>query len=216
MAPKTPRRRLDCPNTEVCTLRLGKNNEFVNIIHYTEFLGFDATALTNEIFTAFGEHILHVRTAHPEAARIDYFLDMHSDDLYVGLFRRLYGDELDEIKFEPLSFYQLQYYRHISGEPLSSEQLVQFRESMTRLMKTQLRGDPYYSFTEFLPYKLVRLGDIRGLSLPFEVEYLCASNPRKEICLRLSKSADERTEDYFMEELKALCAAFLQAEKSLK
>ena len=189
MEAKTPRRRLGCPNTDACTLRLGKNTEFVNIIHYTEFLGFDAAALTNEIFTAFGEHILHVRTAHPEAARIDYFLDMHSDDLYVGLFRRLYGDELDEIKFEPLSFYQLQYYRHISGEPLSSEQLTTVRKSIEKLTKTELCGNPYFTFTELLPYKLVRLGDIRGLSLPFEVEYLCASNPRKEICLRLSKSA---------------------------
>ena len=214
MEPKTLRRRFDCPNTEVCTLRLGKNTEFVNIIHYTEFLGFDATALTNEIFTAFGEHILHVRTAHPEAARIDYFLDMHSDDLYVGLFRRLYGDELDEIKFEPLSFYQLQYYRHISGDPLSSEQLTTVRKSIEKLTKTELCGNPYFTFTELLPYKLVRLGDIRALTFPFDAEYLGVSNPAEEISLRLSKTISDSTEEYFKDEIKAISVEFTRLENS--
>lgn len=216
MEPKTPRRRLDCPNTEVCTLRLGKNTEFVNIIHCAELLGFDTAALTEEIFTAFGERILHIRTAHPEAARIDYFLDMHSDDLYVGLFRRLYGDELDEIKFEPLSFYQLQYYRHISGEPLSLAQLTALRKSIEKLTKTELCGNPYFTFTELLPYKLVRLGDIRGLTIPFDMEYFGASNPAEEISLRLSKTSSDFAEEYFKDEVKALSAAFSQAERALK
>ena len=214
MKTKTPRRRLDCPNTETCTLLLGKDTEFVNIIHYTESLGFDAAALTNEIFTAFGEHILHVRTAHPEAARIDYFLDMHSDDLYVGLFRRLYGDELDEIKFEPLSFYQLQYYRHISGDPLSSEQLTTVRKSIEKLTKTELCGNPYFTFTELLPYKLVRLGDIRGLTFPFDAQYLGVSNPADEISLRLSKTISDSTEEYFKDEIKAISVEFTRLENS--
>ena len=214
MKTKTPRRRLDCPNTETCTLLLGKDTEFVNIIHYTESLGFDAAALTNEIFTAFGEHILHVRTAHPEAARIDYFLDMHSDDLYVGLFRRLYGDELDEIKFEPLSFYQLQYYRHISGDPLSSEQLTTVRKGIEKLTKTELCGNPYFTFTELLPYKLVRLGDIRGLTFPFDAQYLGVSNPAEEISLRLSKTISDSTEEYFKDEIKAISVEFTRLENS--
>lgn len=216
MEPKTPQRRLDCPNTEVCTLLLGKNNEFVNIIHYTELLGFDTTTLTDDIFTAFGESILQTRTAHPEAARIDYFLDMHSDDLYIGLFRRLYGDELDEIKFEPLSFYQLQYYRHISGETLSSEQLTAVRKSIEKLTKTELCGNPYFTFTELLPYKLVRLGDIRGLTFPFDMAYIGASNPAEEIGLRLSKTISDITDEYFKDEIQALSAAFSLAEKALK
>ncbi len=212
----TAKRAIFYLNAEPCILCLGGYGEYLSVIRYVEQLGFDTAESVGEIFSAYGERILQIRGAHPEAARIEYFLDLCSDDIYIGLFRRLYGDELDELKFEPLSFYQLSYYRWASGERLTSEQLVQFRESMTRLMKTQLRGDPYYSFTELLPFKLVRLGDIRGLSLPFEVEYLCSSNPTEEICLRLSKSADERTEDYFMEELQALYAAFLQAEKALK
>ena len=208
MEPKTPRRQLDCPNTQCCALLLGKNNGFVNIIQYTELLGFDTVALTNEIFAAFGERILHIRTAYPEAARIDYFLDMHSDDLYVGLFRRLYGDELDEIKFEPLSFYQHQYYRHISGDPLSSEQLTASRESIAKLTKTELCGNPYFTFTELLPYKLMRLGDIRGLTFPFDAEYLGGSNPAEEISVRLSGNMSEHTQEYFVEEMKMLDATF--------
>ncbi|MBQ4164861.1 MAG: hypothetical protein IJD85_00865 [Oscillospiraceae bacterium] len=188
----------------------------MNIIHCAELLGFDTAALTEEIFTAFGERILHIRTAHPEAARIDYFLDMHSDDLYVGLFRRLYGDELDEIKFEPLSFYQLQYYRHISGEPLSLAQLTALRKSIEKLTKTELCGNPYFTFTELLPYKLVRLGDIRGLTIPFDMEYFGASNPAEEISLRLSKTSSDFAEEYFKDEVKALSAAFSQAERALK
>lgn len=209
-----PKRQIDC-TTEPFMLRVGKNNGFVSIINYTEQLGFDTTALIDDIFDTFRDRIMHIKAEFPEAVRIDYFLDLYSDDLYIALFRRICGDELDELRFEPLSFYQQAYYRCVSGDTFSHKQICEFRESIGRQLNIHIRGNPYYSFDELFPFKLMRLGDIRSLSLPFDTEYLGTSNPTDEIELRLSTVKSDSTDEYFKDELRSLEVEFAKLAQAI-
>lgn len=187
-------------------LFLGKHFDFLSVTYFMKKNGLDSKRFLSDVSEVYNEKITQIRENYPQATRTDFFLNVNSDSLYLGLYRELSGDSSDEKRLEPLYFYLMRCFEiREDRNAYSDEQLTEICNSINQLVRNaKFSNSVSGSFEEQIPFKLIKLGNIFEITLPFELEPLGISDETEELNLRLMNGEAASLKEYFCDELRSM------------